>query len=95
MCSHGSESAWEKEIGQLSNCVHDGDIVLVKACEEVANARKGIVWYNGHCYCKKIVQGPKGILLVSLNTRYDPISVTSLEDYHLFGEVVDVVERSQ
>ena len=75
--------------------VHNGDIVLVKACEEVANARKGIVWYNGHCYCKKIVQGPKGILLVSLNARYDPISVTSLEDYHLFGEVVDVVERSQ
>ena len=75
--------------------VHDGDIVLVKACEEVANARKGIVWYNGHCYCKKIVQGPKGILLVSLNTRYDPISVTSLEDYHLFGEVVDVVECSK
>ena len=75
--------------------VHDGDIVLVKACEEVANARKGIVWYNGHCYCKKIVQGPEGILLVSLNTQYDPIPVISLEDYHLFGEVVDVVECSK
>ena len=26
--------------------VHNGDIVLVKECEEVPNARKGIVWYS-------------------------------------------------
>lgn len=72
--------------------VHNGNIVLVKACDVVENARKGIVWYDGKCYCKKIVQTEKGILLVSANSSYKPIPVTSLDNYRLFGEVVDVVE---
>ena len=73
--------------------VHNGNIVLVKACDVVENARKGIVWYDGKCYCKKIVQGEKGILLVSTNSSYSPIRVTSLDNYRLFGEVVEVVEN--
>ena len=72
--------------------VHDGNIVLVKACEVVENARKGIVWYDGKCYCKKIVQGKNGIILVSTNPEYKPIPVTSLDNYRLFGEVIDVIE---
>ncbi len=74
--------------------VHNGDIVLVKSCEEVANARKGIVWYDGKCYCKKIVQTTDGIILVSTNSGYKPIPVKSMDDYHLFGEVVDIVKQS-
>ena len=73
--------------------VHNGNIVLVKACDMVENARKGIVWYDGKCYCKKIVQGEKGILLVSTNSSYRPIPVTSLDNYRMFGEVVEVVEN--
>ena len=72
--------------------VHNGNIVLVKACDAVDNARKGIVWYDGKCYCKKIVQTEKGILLVSTNSSYKPIPVTSLDNYRLFGEVVEVVK---
>ena len=74
--------------------VHDGDIVLVKECDEIANAHKGVVWYDGFCYCKKIVQNENGILLVSTNSKYSPIRVTSLENYRLFGEVVEVIEQS-
>ena len=75
--------------------VHDGDIVLVKSCEEVPNARKGIVWYNGVCYCKKLVQSDSGLLLVSLNPGYKPIPVESVDQYHLFGEVVEIIHTTQ
>lgn len=75
--------------------VHDGDIVLVKSCEEVPNAHKGVVWYKGVCYCKKLVRTDKGLLLVSLNKGYDPISVESVDEYHLFGEVVDILHSNK
>ena len=75
--------------------VHDGDIVLVKSCEEIPNARKGVVWYKGVCYCKKLVQTESGLLLVSLNKGYDPIPVESVDEYHLFGEVVDILRSNQ
>lgn len=71
--------------------VHDGDIVLVKKCEEIPNARKGIVWYKGVCYCKKLVQTDGGLLLVSLNKGYAPIPIESIDEYHLFGEVVEII----
>jgi wobble nucleotide-excising tRNase len=71
--------------------VHDGDIVLVKRCEEVPNAHKGVVWYKGVCYCKKLVQTDKGLLLVSLNPGHTPILVEPVDEYHLFGEVVEII----
>lgn len=71
--------------------VHDGDIVLVKSCEEVPNSHKGIVWYKGVCYCKKLVRTDSGLLLVSLNPGYKPIPVVSVDEYHLFGEVVEII----
>lgn len=74
--------------------VYDGDIVLVKSCEDVPNAHKGVVWYKGVCYCKKIVQTDKGLLLESLNPGYKPIPVESVDEYHLFGEVVDILHSN-
>lgn len=71
--------------------VHDGDIVLVKKCEEVPTAHTGIVWYKGVCYCKKIVQSNSGVLLVSSNKQYKPIPIESLDEYYLFGEVVEII----
>lgn len=75
--------------------VHDGDIVLVKSCEEVPNAHKGVVWYKGVCYCKKLVRTDSGLLLVSLNKGYDPIPVVSVDEYHLFGEVVEIITPTE
>lgn len=75
--------------------VHDGDVVLVKNCEEVPPAHIGIVWYQGKCYCKKLVQNKNGLLLVSFNKDYKPIPVTSFDEYHLFGEVVKIIPAEQ
>lgn len=74
--------------------IHDQDIALVKQCEVIPNAQVGIVNYKGVCYCKKIVQKSSGILLVSQNKKYKPIPVTELDEYHLFGEVVDIIHTN-
>lgn len=68
----------------------DGAIVLIKQCEEIPHAHIGIVWYNGNCYCKKIVQSNGKLLLVSSNKQYRPIEITSYNEYHVFGEVLEV-----
>ena len=73
--------------------IYDGDIVLVRACEEISNARIGIVAYENNCYCKKVVQKDNEMLLVSLNKKYDPIPVKSYDEYHLFGEVVEIINK--
>lgn len=74
--------------------IHDQDIALVKQCEVIPNARIGIVNYKGVCYCKKIVQKSSGILLVSLNKNYPPITVSELDEYHPFGEVIEIIHHS-
>lgn len=71
--------------------VHDGDVVLVKSCEEVPNAHMGIVWYKGACYCKKLVNSGDRLLLVSENKAYAPIPVESFDEYHLYGEVLEIL----
>lgn len=75
--------------------IHDGDIILLKNCEEVRNAHMGIVSYRGKCYCKKLVKKDDGLLLVSSNKAYKPIPVTSFDEYHLFGEVVGIIHADE
>ncbi len=73
--------------------VHDGDVVLVKSCEEIPNAHMGIVWYQGNCYCKKVVKSDEKLLLVSENKTYRPIPIESFDEYRLFGEVLEIIPR--
>ena len=75
--------------------IPDGGIALVKKCEEVPNAHIGIVLYNGQAFCKKIIQSNDKLLLVSLNKQYDPIEVTSSDQFHVFGEVLEVLDLSE
>ena len=74
--------------------VHDGDVVLVKDCEEIPNAHMGIVWYKGVCYCKKLVKSKDRLLLVSVNKDYAPIPIESFDEYHLFGEVLEIISKN-
>lgn len=75
--------------------ISDGAIALVKECEEIPNAHKGIAWYKGVCYCKKIVQSEKGLLLVSTNQKYKKIEIKDYDEYHLFGEVIGVLPPTE
>jgi len=69
----------------------DKSIALVKRCETVPHAHIGIVWYKGNCYCKKIIQNGNQLLLVSTNKKYKPIEVTSYDELHIFGEVLETI----
>ena len=73
----------------------DGSIALVKSCETVPHTHIGIVWYKGSCYCKKIIQNSSRLLLVSTNKKYKPIEVTSYDELHIFGEVLEVIAPDQ
>ena len=65
----------------------DKSIALVKQCDALDNARVGIVWYNDKSYCKKVVHADGKTLLVSLNKKYEAITVESA-DFRIFGEVI-------
>lgn len=69
----------------------DGSIALVKSCETVPHTHIGIFWYQGNCYCKKFIQNGNKILLVSTNKKYHPIDVVSYDEFHTFGEVLEVI----
>lgn len=69
----------------------DGSIALVKGCQLVPPAHVGIVWHNGKCYCKKIVQNNGKLLLVSINKAYRQIEVTLDDDFQIFGEVLETI----
>lgn len=73
----------------------DNSIALGKSCETVPHAHIGIVWYKGDCYCKKIIQNGSQFLLVSTNKKYKPIEVTSYDELHIFGEVLEVIAPDQ
>ncbi len=75
--------------------IANGSIALVKQCDVIPNAHIGIVWYNGNSYCKKIVQHESGILLVSVNKAYKPITVISTDEFRLFGEVVEILDSNK
>lgn len=73
----------------------DGNIALVKSCETVPHTHIGIVWYQGNCYCKKFIHNSSKLLLVSTNKKYQPIEVTSYEELHIFGEVLEVITSDE
>lgn len=69
----------------------DGSTVLVKACEEIANAKTAVVWHCDGSLCKKVIQRPEDILLVSVNKKYPPIKVLPDDTFKIFGEVIEII----
>lgn len=72
--------------------IKNGSMVLVKSSEEISNAKTAILWYRDGSLCKKIVQTPEGILLVSANKKYPAIKVVSDYTFKIFGEVIEIIE---
>jgi phage repressor protein C with HTH and peptisase S24 domain len=63
---------------------HDGEVVLISAQEEVEAGEIGIFILNGSSYIKKA--GSDG--LVSLNPKYDVITVSDNDIFRCVGKVV-------
>lgn len=68
--------------------IRDGQTVWVRRSETLEFGSIGIFSLNGQGFCKKLIRGKTGVLLVSLNPKYPPIVVTPDSDLRVFGEVV-------
>lgn len=75
--------------------IKDGDVVIVRKQEDVADGEIGVVLVNGEdAVCKKIKKTPEGVMLISNNPKYDPLYFTAAEVLSLpvtvLGKVVEL-----
>lgn len=75
--------------------IKDGDVVIVRKQEDVADGEIGVVLVNGEdAVCKKIKKTPEGVMLISNNPKYDPLYFTAAEVISLpvtvLGKVVEL-----
>lgn len=66
----------------------NGQIVWVQKQDTLLNGEIGIFFLDGNAYCKKLQNDEKGLALVSLNSTYEPITVTKNQTFKIFGKVV-------
>lgn len=66
----------------------DKQIVWIQKTDELNDGEIGIFYYNGNAYCKKLLCNKKGMYLISLNDKYDPIEIAEGETFKTFGRVV-------
>lgn len=66
----------------------NGQIVWVQKQETLINGEIGIFFLDGNAYCKKLQDDEKGLYLISLNSKYEPISITENQTFKIFGKVV-------
>lgn len=75
--------------------IHDRDIAITRIQPDITSGEIGIIIVNGdEGLCKKISKTSKGIMLVSINSKYDPLWFTNKEIAELpvrvFGKVVEI-----
>ena len=66
----------------------DGDLVYVEQTKEISSGEIGIFLLNGESLCKKFQRREGKTSLVSLNPRYEPISILESDDLRLVGKVI-------
>ena len=67
---------------------HNGDYVFIKRETEFRNGTIGAVIVNGEAYLKKLYITDNSIKLVSLNKKYQDITVTDTDNFKYVGTVV-------
>lgn len=65
-----------------------GQVVWVEQTQELSSGEIGIFFLDGNAYCKKLHITEHGTYLVSLNPKYEPITITEAATFHAFGKVV-------
>ncbi len=64
------------------------DVLWVHSQNTLEHNETGIFLLDGQAYCKKLQSNKKGIALVSLNKKYQPIPVNEYSDFRVLGKVV-------
>ena len=68
---------------------HDKQAVWVQQTDTLSNGEIGIFYLDGMTYCKQLKQDKDGIFLISLNSKYQPISITAESSFKVFGRVLN------
>ena len=66
----------------------NGQIVWVQKQDTLNSGEIGIFFLDGNAYCKKLQDDEKGLYLISLNSKYEPISITENQTFKIFGKVI-------
>lgn len=66
----------------------DGQIVWARKAETAENGEIVLCVLNNQGYCKKLHRDEYGVSLLSLNPKYDPISITEADTFRIMGCVV-------
>ena len=72
-----------------------GDTVIIRVQDTIEAGEIAVVLVNGEeATCKKIKKTPEGVILISLNSDYDPMFYTNAEieslPIRIFGKVVEM-----
>ena len=62
----------------------DQQIIYIKQQQSLEDGEIGIFLLNGEAYCKKLL----GNTLVSLNSKYAPVSIREFDELRIYGKVV-------
>ncbi len=68
---------------------HDNQAVWVQQTNSLSHGEIGIFYLDGMTYCKQLKDDKDGVYLVSLNSKYEPIKVTSDSSFRIFGRVLN------
>lgn len=68
---------------------HDNQAVWVQQTNSLGNGEIGIFYLDGMTYCKQLKDDKDGVYLISLNSKYEPIKVTSDSSFKIFGRVLN------
>ena len=66
----------------------DGQIVWARKAETAENGEIVLCVLNDQGYCKKLYRNERGVFLLSLNPKYDPIPIKETDEFRIMGRVV-------
>ena len=88
MVPKGTDFCLKVNGDSMESAFHDGDYVFIKRETDFRNGTIGAVIVNGEAYLKKLYITENSIKLVSLNKKYQDITVTDTENFKYVGTVV-------
>ena len=68
---------------------HDKQAVWVQKTDTLNHGEIGIFYLDGMTYCKQLKNDKDGLFLISLNSKYQPIEITTESDFRVFGRVLN------
>ncbi|MEG2256216.1 MAG: XRE family transcriptional regulator [Cetobacterium sp.] len=77
----------------MSPTITNDAIVILKKGAEVSSGEVGIFFVNDETFVKRFVEKDGIILLYSDNTCYEPIIVTSKDDFECCGKVIKTINK--